>query len=245
MVPISDCRLPTADYPGRRPASEGQRDMTDSAIIPRKSLHGELVALLRDMIIEGELRPGAKIPEQTLCARFGVSRTPLREALKVLAAEGLLLLAPNRGASVARITNDEIDELFPIMGALEALAGEIACRRIDAAGIARIRALHDDMLAAFRRGEAGAYAKLNRAIHEALFEAAGNAALTALYNNLMVRIHSIRFFAKKSPARWRQAVDDHERMMTALQARDGAALAHILRLHLQHKAEMVAELLDD
>jgi DNA-binding GntR family transcriptional regulator len=218
---------------------------SDSAIIRRTSLHGELVTLLRDMIIDGELRPGEKIPEQTLCARFGVSRTPLREALKVLAAEGLLQLSQNRGASVARISRDEIDELFPIMGALEALAGEMACRRIDDAGIARIAALHRAMLGAYGRGEAGAYAKLNRAIHEALFEAAGNATLTGLYQNLMVRIHSIRFFARKSPARWREAVDDHEAMMVALEARDGPALAHILTLHLRHKAEMVAESLEE
>jgi DNA-binding GntR family transcriptional regulator len=219
--------------------------MADTAIIPRKSLSGEIVALVRDMIIDGELRPGDKVPEQALCTRFGVSRTPLREALKVLAAEGLLQLSPNRGAAVARITRDEIDELFPIMGALEALAGEIACARIDDAGIARIRALHDAMLGAYRRGEAGPYAKLNRAIHEALFEAAGNATLAALYENLMVRIHSVRFHARKSPARWREAVDDHVAIMAALEARDGPALARILRLHLRHKAELVAESLDE
>ncbi len=218
--------------------------MSESAIIPRKSLHGELVVLLRDMITEGELRPGDKIPEQLLCARFGVSRTPLREALKVLASEGLLQLAPNRGATVARITPEEIEELFPIMGALEALAGEMACRRIDDTGIARIGDLHQAMIGTYERGEAAPYARLNRAIHDALFEAAGNATLTALYNNLMVRIHSVRFLARKSPARWREAIDDHEQIMAALQARDGQRLAAILREHLRHKAGMVLESLD-
>ena len=100
--------------------------MSDTAIIPRRSLHGELAAQLRDMLMRGELKAGDKISEQALCIRFGVSRTPLREALKVLANEGLLILSPNRGASVARVSPQEVDELFPIMGSMEALAGETA-----------------------------------------------------------------------------------------------------------------------
>lgn len=215
--------------------------MSDSAIIARRSLHGELVPLLRDMITGGELRPGDKIPEHALCLRFGVSRTPLREALKVLAAEGLLQLSPNRGATVARITAEEIDALFPIMGAMEALAGELACERLDRSDLGRLRKMHEEMVDSYRRGEIAPYIRLNRAIHDALFEIAGNGALTALYNNLMVRIHSVRFIARKSPQRWREAVEDHERMMAALTARDGARLAEILREHLRHKAAMVHE----
>lgn len=218
--------------------------MSDTGIIARRSLHGELVPLLREMIIGGELRPGEKIPEQALCLRFGVSRTPLREALKVLAAEGLLQLSPNRGASVARISPEEIDELFPIMGALEALAGEIACTRLRPGDLARLRAMHEEMVEAYGRREVAPYIRLNRAIHDTLFEIAGNSSLTALYNNLMVRIHSVRYIARKSPQRWREAVEDHERMMAALEARDGALLAEILREHLHHKAGMVHEALD-
>ncbi|HQS07765.1 MAG: GntR family transcriptional regulator [Rhizobiales bacterium 24-66-13] len=214
---------------------------SDKAIITRRSLHGELVPLLRDMILGDELQPGDKIPEQALCARFGVSRTPLREALKVLAAEGLLVLTPNRGAMVARISNEEIDAYFPIMGALEALAGEIACTRITTAQFAKLKAMHDAMVAHYQAGEVAPYLNLNKAIHAAFFEIAGNAPLTQLYNNLMVRIHAVRFVAKKSPARWREAVDDHERMMEALAERDGPRLGRILRDHLRHKAGMVLE----
>jgi len=214
---------------------------TPTAILPRRSLSGELVPLVRDLVLEGELKPGDRIPEQALCLRFGVSRTPMREALKVLAAEGLLDLSPNRGASVARITSDEINELFPIMGALEALAGELACDRIDDPAVARIRKMHDAMVGHYRRGEAGPYIKLNRDIHDALFEAAGNVALSTLYATLMVRIHSVRYIARKSPERWREAVEDHEIIMQALEARDGKRLAEILQEHLRHKVEMVRE----
>ncbi|MEE8500357.1 MAG: GntR family transcriptional regulator, partial [Kiloniellales bacterium] len=121
--------------------------------IVRASLHEELVARLRDLIVEGELTPGARVPERTLCQRFGVSRTPLREALKVLASDGLLELLPNRGATVARLTAADLDEMFPVMGALEALAGELACARISDAELAEIRALHYQMALHHTRGE--------------------------------------------------------------------------------------------
>ncbi len=217
--------------------------MGATAMISRRSLHDELVALVRNLIVEGELAAGEKIPEQALCERFGVSRTPMREALKVLASEGIVTLHPNRGANVASVTPELVDELFPIMGALEALAGEIACARATDADIARIRRIHEQMLAHYRRSERAAYLKLNQQIHRALFEIAGNAALTQLYEQLMVRTHAVRFIAKKSPARWREAIDDHRRMLSALEARDGTALGRILKEHLVHKAAMVREAL--
>lgn len=209
--------------------------------IVRKSLTDELVARLRDLIIEGELAAGAKIPEAELCALYGVSRTPMREAVKVLAAEGLVVLTLNRGASVAKITQQEVDELFPIIGALEALAGETACTRLTERQLAKLEMLHAKMIERFRDGDWLEYSKLNRQIHEAIFEASGNTALAALYQQLLVRIHAVRFVAKKTPERWQQAIDDHEQMMVALRARDGASLARILRQHLVHKAGSVQE----
>ena len=109
--------------------------------IVRSSLHDTLVSHLRDLIMRGDLRPGDKLPEQKLCERFGVSRTPMREAVKVLAAEGVLRLVINRGAIVAETTPQEIEELFPIMAALEAVAGEQACRNATPAQVALAWAL--------------------------------------------------------------------------------------------------------
>lgn len=211
--------------------------------VARQSLAHELVPLLRDMIIDGDLKPGEKIPEQHLCAEFGVSRTPLREALKVLAAEGLLVLTPNRGAIVAKITRKEIEELFPIMGMLEALSGELAVRNMTDRDYARLLALHEKMVAHYESGEWAPYIKLNRTIHNTLFTIAGNDALTDLYNSIMVRIHSVRYVAKKSAKRWAEAIDDHNRLMEALEKRDARRVGRILRLHLEHKAAMVEEYL--
>lgn len=219
--------------------------MNEHPVILRRSLHDELATRLRDMIVDGALKPAQKVPEAELCERFGVSRTPMREALKVLAAEGLINLLPNRGAVVAKITLEEIKELFPIMGALEALASELACARIDDGAVAEIRRLHEAMMSNYDRGDWLRYSKLNRAIHEAIFAAAGNASLSAFYQQLIIRTHSIRFVAKKSPMRWRQAVDEHKQMLSALERRDGKKLAKIMVVHLQHKAEAVYEALKE
>jgi DNA-binding GntR family transcriptional regulator len=220
------------------------KPMSDPALISRRSLHDELVVLLHDMILAGDLKPGDKVSEQGLCQRFGVSRTPLREALKVLASDGLIHLAPNRGATIAQISREEVIELFPIMGALEALAGELAAERITDGEVSRLREMHQAMGEHYRRGETAPYLKLNRAIHEAIFDAAANAELTQLYKTLLVRTHAVRFTARKSPARWDEAMRDHDEMQAAIEARDGARLSKILKLHLRHKTASVLEALD-
>lgn len=217
------------------------KEMNQLPIIHRRSLHDEIAVRLRDMLMEGDLRPGTKVPERELCELFGVSRTPMREALKVLASEGLLQLMPNRGAIVAQISGDEIAELFPIMGALEGLAAELACERMTADELAHIETLHAEMVERYRQRDWLTYTKLNRAIHEAIFAAASNQELSSMFQTLLVRTHAVRFVTRKSPERWREAVDEHEAMMISLRARDAAHLGQLMRLHLKHKAEFVNE----
>jgi DNA-binding GntR family transcriptional regulator len=127
--------------------------MLDNPEISRKTLHDELAGLIRLMILNGNLSPGQRIPEQVLCARFGVSRTPLREALKVLSVERLVRLLPNRGAMVVRITPQEAEDLILVLGVLEAFAGELACARIDDRQLRDIRDMHDRMVEHFRQDE--------------------------------------------------------------------------------------------
>lgn len=211
-----------------------------SHLLPRQSLHETLVAPLREMILAGELRPGEKVPEEELCARFGVSRTPIREALKVLAAEGVLQILPHRGAVVAKITEAQIDELFPIMAALERLAGSLAGTRATDRDIARIRKLHEAMMAHYRAGDEAAYLQANRQIHEAIFDFAGNATLAGLYQQILTRINACRFMLRKNAAHWRQATQEHEAMLEALEARDGPRLADLLERHVAETSAAIA-----
>ena len=208
-------------------------------------LHADLVTVLRNLIIEGMLRPGDRIDEQRLCKRFGVSRTPLREAFKILSTEGLVSLVPNRGVIVSHLTRKELEELIPILGVLQALAGELACERIDDAGVARIRTMHEQMVDCYRAGDTGHYVELNRAIHFAIFAAADNQVLTDTHSILDARLFRIKGLLRvmPSPPRWAEAIEDHEQMVAALEARDGPALAQIARHHIRHKAEVVRHLL--
>jgi DNA-binding GntR family transcriptional regulator len=221
--------------------TEKWRQSPFSGPVARGALHDRLVARLRDLIIEGELAPGTRVPERELCARFQVSRTPLREALKVLAADGLVQLTPNRGARVAALTVADVEEMFPVMGALEALAGELAVSRITEEGLAEVRALHYQMVLHHKRAELAAYFRLNQQIHEKILEAAGNATLAALYRGLAGRIRRARYLANMSIRRWARAVEEHEAILAALEARDGARLGAILKDHLKNKCETVKE----
>jgi len=207
--------------------------------IVRASLHEEVVARLRDLIVEGALTPGERLNERELCERFGISRTPLREALKVLANEGLVLLLPNKGARVTRLTRRDIEDMFQVMGSLEALSGELACARISDAAVAEVRALHYEMLAHYARQELREYFRINEEIHRAILAAADNPVLSSMYAGLAGRIRRARFMANMSTERWDQAVREHEAILDALTKRDGKRLAELLREHLEHKCEVV------
>jgi DNA-binding GntR family transcriptional regulator len=212
--------------------------------LPRKTLHNELTALVRNMIIEGELSSGSRIPESRLCDLFGVSRTPLREALKVLSVEGLVCLLPNKGARVAHVTRKEMEEIVPVLGILAALAGELVCANIKADELARIRSLHMQLVEHYHAGDQQSYGEINQAIHDAVFEAARNRMLSDTYNVLQTRLRSIFFVTPKAPPQWADAVADHEAMMTALEEKDGSRFAAIARRHIRHKADMIRIALD-
>lgn len=193
------------------------------------------------MIIEGDLPPGARLNERALCDRLGVSRTPLREAFRVLASQGLVELTPNRGAQVVELSEDDIRDSFELMGALEALAGELACVRITVDELTEIKALTFQMLACHARRDLPAYYNLNRQIHERINRAARNDALAQTYATQNLRLQNLRFRSNFDEDKWAKAAREHEQMVVALEARDGARLAGLMRQHLRAKGEAVLE----
>ncbi len=199
--------------------------------IERQSLHLEIMRRVRDMIVEGRWPPGARIPELEVCAELGISRTPLREALKVLASEGQVELLPSRGALVKRVSPDEARDMLEFMGELEAFAGTKACANASATAIGAIANLHAEMVGHYAAGRRRDYFRTNQAIHDAIVAAAGSPTLAETHGTLSARLKRLRFAGSDSTNFWRQAVDEHERMITALTQRDGAALAGILREH--------------
>ena len=209
--------------------------------IARRPLHEDAIEQLRAMIVYGELAPGDRLNERVLCEQFAISRTPLREAFKLLALEGLVELLPNRGAIVARLDPARISQTLSVMGALEGLAGEMACANASEATIAEIRALHFDMLATHARGDLGGYFKYNQLIHLKLVEASGNPVLAATYRQLNTSVRRVRYMANLSRERWDAAVREHEAILAALAARDATRLRTLLADHLAHKLGAVAD----
>ncbi|HEY1857671.1 GntR family transcriptional regulator [Acidocella sp.] len=203
----------------------------------KASLHDEVLARLRDYIVEGNLSDGARIPERELCTQFGVSRTPLREALKVLASEGLVDLLPNRGARVRALRAEDYKELFDVMGGLEALAGRLACESMSQAQYAEIEALHHEMYGFYLRRDLHEYFRSNQEIHQKIVDAAGNRALTGMYATVAGQIRRLRYAANLDAKRdrWAEAVREHEAILDALRRRAGAELSDILFKHLRNK----------
>ncbi|MEM1307737.1 MAG: GntR family transcriptional regulator [Pseudomonadota bacterium] len=209
--------------------------------IRRRNLHEETADRIRVLILDGALPPGKRISEKTLCDEFGVSRTPVREALKALATEGLVTITPNRGAAVTEITNDELADAFPVMGALEGLAGELAAEHMADVEIAAIARLHDQMLAHVAARALGPYFTVNQRIHQSIVAGARNNVLREQYDQISARMRLARYRANMSDTRWAQAVAEHEQILTALKARDGKRLGQILRAHLDGKWAVVRE----
>jgi len=207
-----------------------------AAAAPR-TLSGTVAGQLRERIIQGEFRPGARLNERVLCDQLGVSRTPLREALRLLAAEGLVHMEPNRGAQVVALSAADIREAFEVIGGLEAMSCRLACERATEHDIAEIRALTYEMMASHARRDLPAYYGTNREIHRRISQAAHNALLTQLYEAQNVRIQNLRFVSNEDHARWDQAMGEHIDMADALAARDAERLAAIMAGHLQHKCE--------
>jgi DNA-binding GntR family transcriptional regulator len=208
------------------------------------SLHYGVVDAVRNMIFDGQLIGGQRIPEKLICQKLTISRTPLREALKVLASEGLLTLLPNRGARVNRLKTKDVDDMFPVMGALESLAGELACKKISAAMIDEVRALHYQMAANHKNGKLFDYFDLNQRIHATIMEATENNILCELYALLAGRIRMARYRANFSQKRWDQAMVEHEEILEALSARDSIRLTKILSAHLKNTCETVKSVIE-
>ena len=213
--------------------------------VVRQRLHDTVVDHLRNFIVEGVLAPGMKLNERELCETLGISRTPLREAFKVLAAEGLIEISPNRGASVSRMSEAEAWETFELMSGLEAFSGELACERITPQELAEIKALHYAMLACRAQNDLPGYYSRNQEIHDRINEAARNQTLRQTYLSINRRLMAMRFRSNHQTDKWDRAVHDHEEMIKALEARDGKRLSAILRQHLLEKRAAVMQIHPD
>jgi DNA-binding GntR family transcriptional regulator len=213
--------------------------------IARSSLPEAAAERLRTLIIEGELAPGARLNERELSERLGVSRTPLREAFRMLAADGLLVQLPNRGAQVVSLSRDDVRHAFEVMASLEGLSGELAAARITDPDLEGLRRLQEQMEQAHARGDLPTYYRVNRAIHDRINAVAGNPILAHSFRTLNARLHALRFRSNLVQTKWDHAVKEHREMIEALAARDGERLRDLLVRHVRTKLRTVLETMND
>lgn len=224
--------------------NDGDHSSLSAAQLPgpvQPSLHETLVADLRQLVIEGSLASGQRVGEAKLCAQFGVSRTPLREALKVLAAEGFVQLRPNRGAVVTPVDTKQIAPIFEVKGALERLIGFKAAQNVTDEDIAAIDALHDDLGQALQRAELNTYTNINYRFHQALVQISRNPVLIESYDALQQKIWRYRFLVNEGISRLHGSFIEHEQIMIALRARTPRDLAARLEAHNAQTRDAILE----
>ncbi|MDH3669349.1 MAG: GntR family transcriptional regulator [Rhodospirillales bacterium] len=226
-------------------ASDGSRDAgpKQAATVVALPLTQQVASRIRDMIVQDELVPGQRVRERALAEQLNVSRTPLREAIKILAAEGLVEILPNKGARVADPSPPEVRDMLRVLGALEALGGELACAEASDDEIEEIKALHFEMQAAFTRKDRLEYFKTNQKIHRAIVASSHNQSLIETHDRLNARLYRVRFQSNLRNRTWPTAMDEHNSILDALIRRDGERLPAVMRAHLGSTWEKVSELM--
>ena len=213
--------------------------MPTSTPITRKSLHSEVTDRIRQLIVESHLQPGQRVPELEISRDLGVSRTPIREALKVLAAEGLVELLPLRGAMVKTFSKKDATDMLALMSVLEIFAADKACKA-DQKKVDQVLALLARMSLLHAKGTRSEYFEVNQQIHDAIVAMADNESLSLVHSALSKRMRSLRFSGNSTPDNWRNALKEHEEIAAALQQRDTKKIKKAVGLHFKNPVKRIA-----
>lgn len=212
--------------------------MSKDIRIATTALYQEVAARLRKRIYSQELKPGDAIDEQALAAEYGISRTPMREALKVLHSEGLVVLEPRRGCFVTELKEQDIDELFPLMALLEGRCAFEAVRKAVPADIKRVEELHNKLEKHAAAKDVDKYFEQNCLFHELVQKLAGNNWLERTTNDLRKFLKLMRGRQLHLPGRLQESLAEHRMLLAAFQNNNAAAAEKIMHDHLlsQHAA---------
>lgn len=218
------------------------READPAMRLVHNSLHDQVATTLREQIFAGTLTPGSFIDESALCASLKISRTPLREALKVLSAEGLVRHEPRRGSFVNQVTEQDLDEIFPVIALLEGRCAFEAARNASDADIAALDLLHERLKRQAKARRINDYYVTNYAIHEAIISLANNRWLALVIADLRKILKLARQQQLYAPGRLEQSLSEHLTVYAALRARDCEGADAAMRIHLMHQHEALREL---
>jgi len=210
----------------------------------KATYHVQIADMLRDMIMTGKLEEGDKVNESELCETMGISKTPLREALRVLSVEGLIRLVPNRGAFVTKPTFEEIAEMFDVMSLLEGFCARVACEKMTPKDFARLEKLHSKLEENFERHDQEEYIRINNQYHSFVQEIAGNRTLNQIVGGLRKKILLYRFQSLNLPARFECSIREHRDLLEAFRQRDHLRAEALMREHLQNQSRALGTLVE-
>ena len=210
----------------------GEFELDTGSFLP---LHIVVYEALRKAILKEDLKPGERLMENTIAGKMGVSRTPVREAIRMLSDEGLVLIIPRRGAQVAQISLTELNDVLEIRRTLEALAISSACDRITEEGLASLSAAEDAFKEAVRSGNITKIAEADVAFHDVIYEASGNRRLPGLLSNLREQMYRFRFEYLKKPGVYEVLIREHDAIAEAVGARDKERAETLIKNHIENQ----------
>jgi len=211
-------------------------------VIEKKTLHEEIANNLRELIMSGQLQEGDKIKEDELCSSMGISKTPLREALRVLSVEGLIKPVPNRGSFVSTPTFEEIREMFDVMSVLEGICARAAAEKMSAKDLKNLEKLHNSLEKNFKRRAQREYIRINNQFHSFVQELAGNRTLNQIVNGLRQKILLYRYQSLNWPERFEQSIQEHRELIEAFRKKDPKKAETLMRRHLKKQCDALEKL---
>lgn len=199
---------------------------------------------LRQAILRGELKPGERLMEIHLAQKLGVSRTPVREAIRKLELEGLVLMIPRRGAVVAEITISDLEDVLEVRMALEELAVKHVCQRITEEQLAELRRLSDEFKKTLDGDDVGACAQADVNFHDAIYRSNGNHRLVQILNNLREQMYRYRMEYLKDRQSHSKLVKEHEELLRALASRDEELALRVTCGHIERQKDYIIGILN-
>ena len=200
---------------------------------------------LRKAILKGEFKPGERLMEITLANRLGVSRTPIREAIRKLEHEGLVVMIPRKGAQVARITRQELNDVLEVRSSLEALAASCAAKRITDEAVESLRKAEEKFASLLENGDLTALAEADVAFHDVIYQATANRRLIQILNNLREQMYRFRIEYLKEQMVRSSLAREHERIIEAIAAHDSEAAMRLIREHIENQKQAIDREIQD
>lgn len=205
------------------------------------TLRERILETIRDAIMSGALKPGEKVAEPELAERFGISRTPIREAFRQLESEGYLTVIPRKGAVVASFSPKDVEEFYAIKSILEGYAARMACEVLSAREIDKLVAINEKLRQLAEKGDVKNFFKLHNDFHELFITAANNEKLAEMITSLVRKFQLLRIASLSKPGRMLISVQEHEKIIEAFRGRNGAMAENLVRKNAEYGGKVLIQ----